>query len=92
MASTTRSGRKAGSAVSGAGSLARKFERLGLRTAVDFVVHLPLRYEDETRLTPIAEVRVGAHVVIEGEVIRSEMRKLGGTCKACHDNFRVESD
>lgn len=25
-------------------------------------------------------------------VIRSEMRKLGATCKSCHDNFRVESD
>lgn len=24
--------------------------------------------------------------------IRSEARKLGGTCKACHDTFRAESD
>lgn len=24
--------------------------------------------------------------------IRSQVRKLGGTCKSCHDRFRVESD
>jgi len=24
--------------------------------------------------------------------IRTEARKLGGTCKQCHDNFRAESD
>lgn len=24
--------------------------------------------------------------------VRAEARKLGATCKACHDNFRVESD
>ncbi|MBV6273653.1 ATP-dependent DNA helicase RecG [Alcaligenaceae bacterium CGII-47] len=63
--------KKAGSAAS---SLALKFERLGLRTAADFIVHLPLRYEDETRVTPIAQASVGAHVVLEGEIIRSEMQ------------------
>jgi cytochrome c556 len=26
------------------------------------------------------------------DAIRSEARKLGGACKSCHDNFRVESD
>lgn len=74
MVSTRGPGRKAGSKRTGATSLARKFERLGLLAAEDFVVHLPLRYEDETRLTPMAEVRVGSYVVLEGEVIRSEMQ------------------
>ena len=36
-------------------TLADKLERLGLRTDVDFLVHLPLRYEDETRITRIAD-------------------------------------
>src|SRR6185503_6129059 len=30
---------------------AGKFEKLGLRSGLDFVLHLPLRYEDETALT-----------------------------------------
>ena len=30
---------------------AGKFEKLGLRSGFDFVLHLPLRYEDETALT-----------------------------------------
>jgi ATP-dependent DNA helicase RecG len=32
------------------------------------VLHLPLRYEDETRLTPVAEARAGSPVQIEVEV------------------------
>ena len=39
---------------------ARLFERLGLRTSADFATHLPLRYEDETRVTPIGEARLEA--------------------------------
>ena len=30
------------------------FRRLGLVRPEDFLLHLPLRYEDETRLVPIA--------------------------------------
>ena len=31
-----------------------KLEKLGLRARWDFVLHLPLRYEDETTLTPLS--------------------------------------
>jgi len=37
------------------------------------VLHLPLRYEDETTITAIAAARPGATVQIEGEVVRSEV-------------------
>ncbi|MDN5843832.1 MAG: ATP-dependent DNA helicase RecG [Alcaligenaceae bacterium] len=40
----------------------------------DFVVHLPIRYEDETRVTPIGHARIGAHLVLEGEIIHSDMQ------------------
>ena len=53
---------------------ARLFERLGLRTPADFVTHLPLRYEDETRITPIGEARPGVHALFEGEITDSEIR------------------
>jgi ATP-dependent DNA helicase RecG len=34
----------------------------------DLLFHLPLRYQDRTRITPIAAAVEGADVVIEGEV------------------------
>jgi len=52
----------------------RKLERLGLREPSDFVVHLPLRYEDETRIAPIGALRPGMPAQVEGEVIHSEVQ------------------
>lgn len=52
----------------------RKFQKLGLHTPQDFVLHLPLRYEDETRITPIARLRPGAWAQVEGEVVRCEVQ------------------
>lgn len=59
----------------GPGSLLeRKLWRLGLRDPADFVVHLPLRYEDETHITPIMSAYPGAAAQVEGEVKRSEVQ------------------
>ena len=38
---------------------------------------MPLRYEDETRLTPIASAHAGQIVQVEGEVVRSEVIARG---------------
>jgi ATP-dependent DNA helicase RecG len=46
----------------------RAMEKLGLRRDIDLALHLPLRYEDETRLTPIADTREGEPVQVEGIV------------------------
>nr|WP_251970221.1 ATP-dependent DNA helicase RecG [Sphaerotilus sp. FB-5] len=43
-------------------------EKLGLVRDIDLALHLPLRYEDETKLTPIAEARPGDTVQVEGVV------------------------
>ena len=43
-------------------------ERLGLRSDLDLALHLPLRYEDETRLTPLAQLRDGAAAQVEATV------------------------
>src|SRR5690606_37927402 len=50
-----------------------RFARLGLREASDFVLHLPIRYEDRTRIVPIADVRDGQAAQVEGVVVRSEI-------------------
>ncbi|CAM5181710.1 ATP-dependent DNA helicase RecG OS=Castellaniella defragrans OX=75697 GN=recG PE=3 SV=1 [Castellaniella defragrans] len=65
--------RKAAGAGAGGSATTRAFERLGLRTPADFVVHLPLRYEDETRITPIARALPGQWGLFEGEVLASEV-------------------
>ncbi|MCC2595628.1 ATP-dependent DNA helicase RecG [Pusillimonas sp. MFBS29] len=52
----------------------RKLQHLGLHQPSDFIVHLPLRYEDETRIMPIASIQVGASAQVEGEIIRSEVQ------------------
>jgi ATP-dependent DNA helicase RecG len=46
----------------------RAMEKLGLKRDIDLALHLPLRYEDETRLTPIADTRDGEPVQVEGIV------------------------
>ena len=48
-------------------------ERLGLRSDIDLALHLPLRYEDETRLTPLAALREGMTAQCEGVVSDSRV-------------------
>jgi len=48
-------------------------ERLGLGTVQDVLFHLPLRYEDRTRVVPIGTLRNGDRAVIEGEVQLAEV-------------------
>ncbi len=54
-------------------SLRAKLARLGIRTDFDLVLHLPLRYDDETALTPIADARHGAPALVEGEIVAAEI-------------------
>ncbi len=52
---------------------AQKLDKLNIRTAWDAVLHLPLRYEDETHITPIADAPVGVPCQVEGTVIHQEV-------------------
>src|SRR3990167_6619995 len=61
-------------ALSGVGpALAQKLERLGIRTLADLLFHLPLRYEDRTRLTRIAELKSREPAQIDGEILGAEI-------------------
>ena len=56
-------------ALAGVGpSLAAKLEKIGIRHVQDLWFHLPLRYEDRTRLTTIADLRVGESAQVLGTV------------------------
>jgi ATP-dependent DNA helicase RecG len=48
-------------------------EKLGLRRDIDLALHLPFRYEDETKITRLADARDGDLVQIEAEVTASEI-------------------
>ena len=52
---------------------AKKLEKLNLHTAWDLVLHLPLRYEDETHIMPIKDAPIGVPCQVEGEVIHQEV-------------------
>ncbi|OOG45089.1 ATP-dependent DNA helicase RecG [Polaromonas sp. A23] len=51
----------------------KALEKLGLRRDIDLALHLPLRYEDETRITRLADARDGDMVQIEAQVTHSEV-------------------
>ncbi|MDX5298061.1 MAG: ATP-dependent DNA helicase RecG, partial [Gammaproteobacteria bacterium] len=57
------------SALKGVGpALQQKLAQLGLYTLQDILFHLPHRYEDRTRITPLGQCRVGDAVVVEGRI------------------------
>ena len=53
--------------------MAEKLARLGLFTDADLLLHLPLRYEDETRITTIRDARPGIAAQFQVEVVSSEV-------------------
>jgi ATP-dependent DNA helicase RecG len=56
-------------------SIESKLAKLGLHTDMDLVLHLPMRYEDETEIVPIREACLrGGHVSqVEGVVVKNEI-------------------
>jgi len=54
--------------------LAEKLLRIGVKSVNDVLFHLPSRYQDKTRLTPIGGLRFGDEAMIQGEVLSSHVR------------------
>ena len=54
-----------------------RLEKLGLVRDWDFALHLPLRYEDETSVTPIGSLVVNTHAQIEGRVADQRFVRTG---------------
>ncbi|UCV04080.1 ATP-dependent DNA helicase RecG [Dechloromonas denitrificans] len=55
-------------------ALRKKLAKIGLHSEADLLVHLPLRYEDETSITPVAQACHGAPVQVEVVVLSSEIQ------------------
>ena len=55
-------------------STLNRLAQLGIASQFDLVLHLPLRYDDETHIYPIAEAPAGKPVLIEGEVLECDIK------------------
>jgi len=54
--------------------VAEKLARLAIHRVEDLLFHLPLRYEDRTRVVPIGALRAGTQAVIQGTVELTEIK------------------
>ncbi len=54
-------------------AMAEKLAKVGLENLQDVLFHLPLRYQDRTRVVPIGQLRPGQDAVIEGVVSGSDV-------------------
>lgn len=55
-------------------SVAEKLARLNIFTIQDLLFHLPLRYQDRTRVVPIGSLRQSAEAVVEAEVLLTDIK------------------
>ncbi|OOH87736.1 ATP-dependent DNA helicase RecG [Pasteurellaceae bacterium 15-036681] len=62
-------------ALSGVGAaISAKLSRIGINNVQDLLFHLPMRYEDRTRITPIIDLRPESYATIEGIVQLTEVQ------------------
>ena len=70
---------------------AKRLHKLGLYNVQDLLFHLPLRYIDRTKITPIGSIQPMTDVVLEGEIRASDIvygRRRSLVCKL-QDNSGV---
>lgn len=73
--------------------LAERLAKLGIHSTQDILFHLPYRYQDRTRITPIANSRAGDYAVIEGVVMSNRVqfaRRRVWTCQIQDLTGRIE--
>ena len=54
--------------------VAEKLARLGIHYVEDLLFHLPLRYEDRTRIVPMGALRPGEAAVVQGEIQLTDIK------------------
>lgn len=53
---------------------AQVFKNFGLKSYFDLFIHLPFRYEDKTKITPIAELKNGQPALVVGKIMSTQVR------------------
>ena len=64
-------------------TIKEKLARIGVMREQDLVLHLPLRYEDHTRLSPLGTLRPGEAWQVEGTVFNTEIQYRGRRQLVC---------
>lgn len=64
--------------------IAEKLAYLGIESVQDILFHLPLRYQDRTRIYPIRNLLPGDHFAIEGIIESVNAPRIGKTRFLCH--------
>jgi ATP-dependent DNA helicase RecG len=54
-------------------ALREKLGRIGIHTTLDLLLHLPSRYQDRTRITPLVALQPTAEALVVGEVLESRI-------------------
>jgi ATP-dependent DNA helicase RecG len=54
--------------------VAEQLARLGIHSLEDMLFHLPLRYEDRTKIKPLNQLKVGESVLVEGTIQSAEVK------------------
>ena len=65
-------------------SVLTQLAKLGIASQFDLVLHLPLRYDDETRLYSLSEAPPGRPVLVEGSVVECDIRYRPRRQLVCH--------
>ncbi len=63
-----------------------RFSRRSLYTLNDLLFHLPIRYQDKTRLVPIASLRMGESSLVSGELLQCKTHFGRGPVLTCEIN------
>ena len=58
-------------------AVAEKLKRLEIYNVQDVLFHLPMRYEDRTKLTALGSLQIGQQVLVEGVIDHSEIKFAG---------------
>jgi ATP-dependent DNA helicase RecG len=63
---------------------AEKLEKIGISSVQDVLFHLPFRYEDRTKITPIQQIIPGKQSVVFATVCSTEVVRRGRPQLCCH--------
>jgi len=61
-----------------------RLAKLGIASKFDLVLHLPLRYDDETRLYALNEAPTGEPVLVEGNIVKCDIQYRPRRQLVCH--------
>jgi ATP-dependent DNA helicase RecG len=65
-------------------SVVERLAKIGIASKADLVLHLPLRYDDETHLYPINQAPHGQNVLVEGRVVECSVKYRPKRQLVCH--------